>query len=328
MGYKFNAGSEKDDEIFIGAYTAEYWEYDSRLGRRWNVDPVVKPWESGYACMNNNPIALVDPYGLDAGGDNPEKFIPKGAPSNPEHGQEYSNSSGNFFYNGSSGLWSLMLGSAVIKAEKGAVIKAVFQFAKKLVTAVFVFAASASNAFASDNLLGYGRRDPQEFGDFSRASEVGQRFGDMLAVTTGFIESAGGYIIGSGGGLLTLTGAGAVVGVPAAAVGGALAAHGSITVVTALHNLTKVEDNADAGHNHKSKGGSSDSYKKPKKGISGKEGAKDVPSWAKGERPKQNENGHQFAERLMDAKYGKGNYSKKSQTEYDKIRKWGDRAFE
>lgn len=59
---------EKDDEIYgIGnAYTAEYWEYDPRLGRRWNVDPVVKPWESPYAAFSNNPIYYVDPNGADA----------------------------------------------------------------------------------------------------------------------------------------------------------------------------------------------------------------------------------------------------------------------
>lgn len=65
MGYKFNAGSEKDDEIFIGAYTAEYWEYDSRLGRRWNVDPLTYAWQSSYATFNNNPIYFVDPLGLE-----------------------------------------------------------------------------------------------------------------------------------------------------------------------------------------------------------------------------------------------------------------------
>jgi hypothetical protein len=69
-------------------------------------------------------------------------------------------------------------------------------------------------------------------------------------------------------------------------------------------------------------------YKKPKSNISGKEGAKDVPSWAKGERAYTNENGDKFARRLLDKKYGKGNYSTKSQTEYSKIKKWGDRAFE
>ncbi len=53
--YGFNAGSEKDDEIFIGAYTAEYWEYDSRLGRRWNVDPLYSDDESPYVTFYNNP---------------------------------------------------------------------------------------------------------------------------------------------------------------------------------------------------------------------------------------------------------------------------------
>lgn len=65
-GYRFGAGTqEKDDDIFIGAYTAEYWEYDSRLGRRWNVDPVVYPWQSSYAVFNNCPIAFNDPQGLE-----------------------------------------------------------------------------------------------------------------------------------------------------------------------------------------------------------------------------------------------------------------------
>ena len=42
-----------------------YWEYDSRIGRRWNIDPVIKPWESPYATFNNNPISQIDPDGLD-----------------------------------------------------------------------------------------------------------------------------------------------------------------------------------------------------------------------------------------------------------------------
>jgi RHS repeat-associated protein len=58
-------GQEKDDEIANGVYTAEYWEYDSRLGRRWNPDPVVKPFESPYACFRNNPIHYSDPSGMD-----------------------------------------------------------------------------------------------------------------------------------------------------------------------------------------------------------------------------------------------------------------------
>ena len=58
-------GQEKDDEIAQGIYTAEYWEYDSRTGRRWNIDPIIKYWESPYACFNNNPIFFADPSGLD-----------------------------------------------------------------------------------------------------------------------------------------------------------------------------------------------------------------------------------------------------------------------
>ena len=45
--------------------TAEFWEYDTRVGRRWNTDPVVKPWESSYACFANNPIWYSDVNGDD-----------------------------------------------------------------------------------------------------------------------------------------------------------------------------------------------------------------------------------------------------------------------
>ncbi len=65
-GFAFN-GQEKDDEVSgVGnTMTAEFWEYDARLGRRWNVDPIVKPWESGYATLANSPIIFIDPKGLD-----------------------------------------------------------------------------------------------------------------------------------------------------------------------------------------------------------------------------------------------------------------------
>jgi len=65
-GYRwgFN-GQEKDEEVAGSgnSYTAEFWQYDSRLGRRWNVDPVIAPWESPYATFRNNPIFLSDPNG-------------------------------------------------------------------------------------------------------------------------------------------------------------------------------------------------------------------------------------------------------------------------
>jgi RHS repeat-associated protein len=62
--YGFN-GQEKSDDVIQGNYTAEYWEYDSRIGRRWNVDPKPKEYESPYAVMGNNPIWNMDPNGAD-----------------------------------------------------------------------------------------------------------------------------------------------------------------------------------------------------------------------------------------------------------------------
>ncbi len=72
-GYRYGMnGQEKDNEIFEGAQSAEFWMYDSRLGRRWERDPITYPWQSPYACFNNNPIRYADPKGL-KGKDNGKK---------------------------------------------------------------------------------------------------------------------------------------------------------------------------------------------------------------------------------------------------------------
>ena len=55
--------------------------------------------------------------------------------------------------------------------------------------------------------------------------------------------------------------------------------------------------------------------------ISGKEGAKDAPSWAEGQRPRVGESGKDFAQRLLDEKYGKGNYKKGADSEFSRIQK-------
>jgi RHS repeat-associated protein len=64
--FGFN-GQEKDNEVSgIGnSYTAEYWQYDPRSGRRWNVDPMahLRSWISPYNAMQNNPIIRIDPTG-------------------------------------------------------------------------------------------------------------------------------------------------------------------------------------------------------------------------------------------------------------------------
>lgn len=58
----------KDNEVYGAegtSYTAEFWQYDTRTGRRWNLDPVDKPWQSRYSTFSGNPIARVDPKGDD-----------------------------------------------------------------------------------------------------------------------------------------------------------------------------------------------------------------------------------------------------------------------
>ena len=76
-GRRYNSGSyrygyntqEKVLELGEGHYTAEFWEYDSRIGTRWNVDPKRFPGVSPYVVNLDNPIVLKD-----KGGDCPVCF--------------------------------------------------------------------------------------------------------------------------------------------------------------------------------------------------------------------------------------------------------------
>jgi hypothetical protein len=43
--------------------TAKFWEYDTRLGRRWNLDPVETDGVSQYVTNSNDPINNYDPEG-------------------------------------------------------------------------------------------------------------------------------------------------------------------------------------------------------------------------------------------------------------------------
>lgn len=64
--FGFN-GQERDNEVSGdgNSYTAEFWQYDPRLGRRWNIDPAFKekPWMSSYHAFSNKPIWNIDPNG-------------------------------------------------------------------------------------------------------------------------------------------------------------------------------------------------------------------------------------------------------------------------
>jgi RHS repeat-associated protein len=74
--YGYN-GMEKDNAVsptgVTGAnYSTDFREIDTRIGRWWSRDPIVKPWESPYVTFGDNPIAFADPSGLDpvGGGEN------------------------------------------------------------------------------------------------------------------------------------------------------------------------------------------------------------------------------------------------------------------
>jgi hypothetical protein len=82
IGYRYSInGQEKTPEIAPNTTTAMYWEYDSRIMRRWNVDPVVKEHESPYLCFSGNPIWFSDRNGDDPNGGGGKKGKTKGKSS-------------------------------------------------------------------------------------------------------------------------------------------------------------------------------------------------------------------------------------------------------
>ncbi|AFC23402.1 polymorphic toxin type 44 domain-containing protein [Saprospira grandis] len=60
--FGFN-GQEEDPDIAEGHTTALYWEYDSRIARRWNVDPRPVTSISPYNTFQGNPIIMSDALG-------------------------------------------------------------------------------------------------------------------------------------------------------------------------------------------------------------------------------------------------------------------------
>jgi RHS repeat-associated protein len=66
--YAFN-GMEQDKEVSGNgnSYTTQFRQYDPRLGRWKSLDPLAAkfPWQSPFAGMDNNPIALTDVLGLE-----------------------------------------------------------------------------------------------------------------------------------------------------------------------------------------------------------------------------------------------------------------------
>jgi hypothetical protein len=68
-------------------------------------------------------------------------------------------------------------------------------------------------------------------------------------------------------------------------------------------------------------------FKEPIPRLSGREGSKDIPSWARGKRPYVGENGRDYAKRAMDERYGPGNWEQTRAREYNQLKKYGDAIF-
>lgn len=62
--YKFN-GIERVQDFGLNMDLAMYRSYDPAIGRWWQADPIVKPWENPYAAMYNNPMNWSDFLGAD-----------------------------------------------------------------------------------------------------------------------------------------------------------------------------------------------------------------------------------------------------------------------
>ena len=82
--YRFGFNTqERSDEIHQNHYTAKFWEYDSRIGRRWNQDPAnfKYPSISSYVTNNDNPLWFSDPFGdewtSEVGDDGEVNYIPE-----------------------------------------------------------------------------------------------------------------------------------------------------------------------------------------------------------------------------------------------------------
>jgi RHS repeat-associated protein len=66
--YKFNDGTELNNDFDISLYETSYRSLDPQIGRFWQIDPLADIYhnQSPYVFANNNPILLNDPLGLES----------------------------------------------------------------------------------------------------------------------------------------------------------------------------------------------------------------------------------------------------------------------
>ena len=189
------------------------------------------------------------------------------------------------------------------------------------------FANGAVRA-VTDNIL-LGSTSLRETGIYSSAGayNVGQDVGDVISLFIGGAE----VIRGSGEVAAGLLGSPETGGVSltVSTKGVVDVTHGSLMATSGAMKLFsrkgRVNENSSSDRDAAQK---TSEYKKAKSG-SGKEKANDVPDWVKGEKPYKNENGKDFAKRLLEKRFGKdAKYKTGPGSDYNKIKKYGDRNFE
>jgi hypothetical protein len=161
-------GQERTPEVGGDGYTAEYWQYDSRLGRRLNVDPVIKSYESGYMAFAGNPIWFTDADGRDT--------------------TRYYDNEGNLLMilgNGKAGYNRAM----VVRDDK---VKAIQEYANKYAAALNSGKAITNSTTIDNQLKSYGDLyDLNSFtkfyednkGKYSVVSMRGHLIDDMTSIT-------------------------------------------------------------------------------------------------------------------------------------------------
>lgn len=148
------------------------------------------------------------------------------------------------------------------------------------------------------------------------------------ATVLGFI--GGGALGGGQGGATALEACGpaaetcAIATVPAAAVlgsiTGALAGYASSDPDPG--NFLRSEDNSSGRGSSQPQ-----AFKVPRPGATGRAGSTNIPSWARGQKPYVGESGGSFARRLLNDKYGIGNWKTGPTSEYNILQKYADRHF-
>lgn len=112
--YKFNGGSELNDDLSLNWYETAYRSYDVQIGRFLQVDPLAAryPDLSPYSFAYNNPISSNDPAGLEGtvpAFKNAQELIDYLWANTPDHGYSHYQQSADGGWTGYSGLISTPL---------------------------------------------------------------------------------------------------------------------------------------------------------------------------------------------------------------------------